>query len=105
MGWVGARDPDNPSGADSHEWDQLGSQCTTDEWLQASESVYSMLGQSLHGRRLPVTLALFGGYRDDHPESVLGLHAMDVARALHHLEKVEEMATYRAEVRAPPSAW
>lgn len=91
-------------GADSHEWDQLGSQCTTDEWLQAAEAVYSMLDPSRLGRRVPVTLALFGGYRDDHPESVLGLHAMDVAQALFHLEKVEEMAGYRAEVR-PPVYW
>jgi acetoin utilization deacetylase AcuC-like enzyme len=92
-------------GADSHEWDQLGHQCTTAEWLQASQLVYGMLARSraeaaAAGRPpVAVTLALFGGYRDDHPESVLGLHAMDLALCLKHLCGVE--LPYDAEVRAP----
>jgi acetoin utilization deacetylase AcuC-like enzyme len=91
-------------GADSHEWDQLGSQCTTEEWLQASQIVYDMIARMRANRAVPVTLALFGGYRDDHPESVLGLHAMDVAQALFHLVGgVKEMGDYRAEVRRPTS--
>ncbi len=88
-------------GADSHEWDQLGSQCTTAEWLEASELVYGTLrrcGERL-GRPVPVTLALFGGYRDDHPESVLGLHAMDLACGLNVL--CDAGLNYEAEVRAP----
>ena len=50
-------------GADSHEDDDLGGQCTTAEWLDASHLVYDMLdrvGQQL-GRPVPLTLALFGG--------------------------------------------
>ncbi len=86
-------------GADSHEWDQLGSQLTTAEWLEASELVYTFIGHISKESPKPVgvTLALFGGYRDDHPESVLGLHAMDTARCLNILGGVE--LDYQAEVR------
>jgi acetoin utilization deacetylase AcuC-like enzyme len=90
-------------GADSHEWDQLGLQCTTAEWLQAGRMVYEMLARCRNqavasGRRpVAVTLALFGGYRDDHPESVLGLHAMDTALCLQILAGVD--VAYEAEVR------
>lgn len=85
-------------GADSHEWDDLGGRCSTQEWLQASEMVYEMLGRCVValGRPVPVALALFGGYRDDHPQSVLGLHAMDMARCLGILCGVE--LDYAAEV-------
>lgn len=86
-------------GADSHEWDQLGHQCSTAEWLAASDMVYAMLRQVRMIRPVAVTLALFGGYRDDHPESVLGLHAMDLQRCLHHLCGVD--VEYAAEVRTP----
>jgi acetoin utilization deacetylase AcuC-like enzyme len=88
-------------GADSHEWDQLGSQCTTAEWLRASDKVYSCLARlnrwEWAPKKVGVTLALFGGYRDDHPESVLGLHAMDVQRCLNNL--CEAHIEYAAEVR------
>lgn len=87
-------------GADSHEWDQLGYQCSTAEWLQASELVYSCLSRiRSKNHRIAVALVLFGGYRDDHPESVLGLHAMDTARALVHLAGIGELAGYAADVR------
>lgn len=90
-------------GADSHEWDQLGHQCTTAEWLQAADLVYTSVAQWSRalGRPVPVTLALFGGYRDDHPESVLGLHAMDTARCLAHLGGLPALHDYAAEVRPP----
>ncbi len=89
-------------GADSHEWDQLGYQCSTDEWLQAAEMVYQTLAAIRRDRaQISVTLALFGGYRDDHPASVLGLHAMDTALALGHLAGAGDLSGYRAEVRSP----
>ena len=84
-------------GADSHEWDQLGGQCTTDEWLRASDIVYEILQVARQFKPVAVTLALFGGYRDDHPASVLGLHAMDAARCLAILGDVK--IDYRAKVR------
>ena len=87
-------------GADSHEWDQLGGQLTTAEWLQASDIVYGSVARMRQTRlHVPVTMALFGGYRDDHPESVLGLHAMDLAKALRHLGGVKSLASYNEEVR------
>lgn len=94
-------------GADSHEWDQLGSQCTTEEWLEASRMVYELINrlnrESWSSKPVGVVLALFGGYRDDHPESVLGLHAMDLAVCLRDVLDVQDpqVRDYRAEVRAP----
>lgn len=74
-------------GADSHEWDDLGGQCTTAEWLEASRRVYRAIrGWSARlARPVPVVLALFGGYRDDAPDSVLELHVADLAIAIEEL--------------------
>lgn len=71
-------------GADSHEWDDLGHQCSTEEWLEASRIVYGAIARwsDALGRQVPVVLALFGGYRDDDPVSVLELHAADLAIGL-----------------------
>lgn len=89
-------------GADSHEWDDLGGRVTTDEWVMASSMVYeSIRSWSVQlGRPVPVVMALFGGYRDDDPSSVLGLHAMDLAQAIHWLADDVELGQFRAEVRA-----
>jgi acetoin utilization deacetylase AcuC-like enzyme len=86
-------------GADSHEWDQLGYQCTTEQWLEAARRIYKMVREVREVRPVPLTLALFGGYRDDHPESVLGLHAMDLAECLKQLHDVS--TGFAAEVRRP----
>lgn len=88
-------------GADSHEWDQLGGQLTTEEWVAAVDLVFVRVRDwSAHlGRPVPVVLSLFGGYRDDHPESVLGLHTMGVARALAWLSGARELFDWRADVR------
>lgn len=88
-------------GADSHEWDSLGHQCSTAEWLQASERIYSMLAEVRTQRAVAVTLTLFGGYRADHPESVLGLHAMDLARCLSLVCGIDDTAvqSYSATVK------
>lgn len=91
-------------GADSHEWDSLGgNQLDTESWLAAVDLVFSVIRDwaKLVGHALPVVLSLFGGYRDDHPESVLGLHAMGVARALVWLADVNELGGYAAEIREP----
>ncbi len=71
-------------GADAHEDDDLGGQCTTADWLEACGLVCGMLdrvGQQL-GRPVPLTLALFGGYREDNFEAVLRLHTADLIRCL-----------------------
>lgn len=74
-------------GADSHVWDDLGGQCTTAEWLEAARLVYRCVADvsCRLGRPVPLVLALFGGYRDDHPASVLELHCADLAIALREL--------------------
>ncbi|MEY4603777.1 MAG: hypothetical protein RIT43_1069 [Bacteroidota bacterium] len=70
-------------GADSHEWDDLGYQCSTSEWIKCSELFYTCIREleSELGFHIPVTLALFGGYRRDHYQSVLSLHAGDIQAA------------------------
>ena len=67
-------------GADSHEWDQLGHQCSTAEWVLCSQVFYRQIQQLEEelGKCIPVTLSLFGGYRDDDYDSVLSLHATDI---------------------------
>ncbi len=89
-------------GADSHQWDQLGHQCTTEEWLEAGRRIYAMVREVRETKPVPLTLALFGGYRDDHPESVLGLHAMDLAECLAQLYGIS--TGFVAEVRSPRGA-
>ncbi|MBE7483628.1 MAG: hypothetical protein HS104_27070 [Polyangiaceae bacterium] len=74
-------------GADSHEDDELGGQCSTEEWLGASRLVYSAIDRwsQVLGAPVPVALALFGGYRSDDPEFVLRLHGADLAIGLETL--------------------
>lgn len=90
-----------PHGSDSHEWDDLGGQCTTDEWLEASRLVYTMVGEASRslGRPVPLVLALFGGYREDDYDSVLSLHAADAALCLSILSG--HPLHYRPEVKQP----
>lgn len=88
-------------GADSHIDDDLGGRLTTAQWLKASEIVYGTInewGKAL-GRPVPVALALFGGYRSDSPESVLELHAADLAIALRELAGVNLNYTPRVAPR------
>ena len=74
-------------GADSHEDDDLRGQCATDEWLECSRLVYGMLRDvsAELGRPVPLTLALFGGYRRDNYKAVLELHAQDLRICLDTL--------------------
>lgn len=72
-------------GADSHEWDDLRGVCTTKEWIKASEIVYDFvieMGRKME-KPLPLTLALFGGYRKDDYQSVLSLHTADLLACLN----------------------
>ena len=45
-------------GADSHEWDDLGFQCTTEEWLKSSELVYKMIYRVSRKLAKPIPLSL-----------------------------------------------
>ena len=74
-------------GADSHEWDDLGSQLTTDEWIKCSEIFYHFvlrLQKDLK-KQIPLSLCLFGGYRKDDYDSVLSLHSADLVKCLNIL--------------------
>lgn len=74
-------------GADSHEKDQLGGQVTTEEWYEASRLVYNMIADvsAKLGRPIPLTIALFGGYRKDNYDAVLELHLGDLQIAYNTL--------------------
>jgi acetoin utilization deacetylase AcuC-like enzyme len=63
-------------GADSHVDDDLGGQLNTQEWMEASVIFSNWVNDTSEklGKRLPVVLCLFGGYRDTDYNAVLNLH-------------------------------
>jgi acetoin utilization deacetylase AcuC-like enzyme len=63
-------------GADSHEDDDIGGGCDTKHWLLCAEIFAEWVNEisAKLGKPLPVTLALFGGYRADNYNAVLDLH-------------------------------
>jgi acetoin utilization deacetylase AcuC-like enzyme len=86
-------------GADSHEDDDMGGYCTTEEWIECSTLFFSWVKQLNIKRKkpLPVTLTLFGGYRMDDYYSVLSLHAADIVECLNIL--CSQKIDYTPEVR------
>jgi acetoin utilization deacetylase AcuC-like enzyme len=74
-------------GADSHEWDELASQLTTEEWVECSRIVYSFIKETENEteKQIPLILSLFGGYRRDDYNSVLSLHTTDLVTCLNIL--------------------
>lgn len=88
-------------GADSHEWDDLGTQCSTAQWLECSEIFYNFIKEiELEtGKKIPIALSLFGGYRKDDYNSVLSLHTADLISCLNILQDAK--INYQHEVRAP----
>lgn len=85
-------------GADSHADDQLGHQCSTDEWVKCATLFWNWVKEmdAKLGRCLPVACALFGGYRDDDYNSVLSLHTADFVECLTNL--LEKDIKYSIEV-------
>ena len=86
-------------GADSHEEDDLGRQCTTEEWLACSELFYNFvkITEQKMGKPIPLALSLFGGYREDDYDSVLSLHTADLVTCLNTL--CGHSLTYQAQVK------
>ncbi|MCB1141525.1 MAG: hypothetical protein H7A24_10005 [Leptospiraceae bacterium] len=81
-------------GADSHEWDDLGGSCNTDEWFRCSELVYGRISELRNEMgNLPVSLSLFGGYRRDDYNSVLNLHIGDLKICLDKLFGIQTKFT------------
>lgn len=89
-------------GADSHIDDDLGGQVNTQYWVKCAEEFYKWVqrvDEKLHalGRPpLPVSMALFGGYRADSYESVLSLHTKDLVLCLNTL--CGQSIAYEAQV-------
>lgn len=76
-------------GADSHKWDDLGYQCSTEQWTECSRKFYnwvSKIDEKLE-KPIPLTLSLFGGYRKDDFDSVLSLHTSDIVNCLNTINK------------------
>ena len=86
-------------GADSHEWDDLGFQCSTEQWLECSTIFWNWV-KSMDkklGRPLPVSCALFGGYRKDDYQSVLNLHTADFVECMNILLNLEVKYTIKVQ--------
>lgn len=90
-------------GADSHEWDELASQLTTEEWIECSRIVYSFIRdiETKTCRQIPLILTLFGGYRKDDYNSVLSLHTADLVTCLnilcgHNIDYIPEVTPRKA---------
>ena len=87
-------------GADSHQDDQLGHQCSTEHWVKCATIFWSWVKKmdTQLGKPLPVACALFGGYRDDDYNSVLSLHTADFVECLTNL--LDKEIKYTIEVVA-----
>ena len=77
-------------GADSHIWDDLRVQETmlnTEDWITAHRMVFQTIRDlsTTIGKPIPLTLSLFGGYRDDDYDSVLNLHILNLQSCLEIL--------------------
>jgi acetoin utilization deacetylase AcuC-like enzyme len=71
------------SGADSLIDDDLGGSVNLDEWLFIKKTIYSELRKLDKGEnKFPTSICLFGGYREDHYESVLDAHIQDLLLCL-----------------------
>lgn len=72
-------------GADSHIDDDLkAGVLTTEQWLECSKMVYRMLEETSEemGKNIPLTLSLFGGYRNDDYDFVLDLHLQSILNSI-----------------------
>jgi len=78
-------------GADSHKDDQLGDQCSTEWWMKCADYFWGWVREmdAKLGRNLPVSCALFGGYRDDDFDSVLSLHTGDLMSCMKYCLKID----------------
>lgn len=74
-------------GADSHLEDDLGGQVNTENWLKCSKVFWSWVGHmdKIMNKPLPVSFALFGGYRHDDYNSVINLHVSDIVIGINAL--------------------
>lgn len=87
-------------GADSHEDDDFSGQVNTDEWLECSTIFYEwvLFMETTHKIKVPVTLTLFGGYRQDDYNSVISLHLGDIITGINILtgSNIEHIVKYKS---------
>ncbi len=74
-------------GADSHIWDDLRvpeSMLNTKDWISAHRMVFQTIRDlsTTLGKPIPLTLSLFGGYRENDYDSVLNLHILHLQSCL-----------------------
>lgn len=72
-------------GADSHEWDDLGTgDLTTEQWIECASLVFNMIkkAEQVLRKPVPLCLTLFGGYRRKDFRSVLSLHTASLCECL-----------------------
>ncbi len=67
-------------GADSHYDDDFGGQVETEQWVQCSEIFWNWVNfmKTEYNIDVPISFALFGGYRKDDYASVISLHMSDI---------------------------
>lgn len=72
-------------GADSNVFDDLGGQVDTEHWTLCSHIFWEWVKymDEVLGRPLPVSFALFGGYRHDDYQSVINLHISDIVTGIN----------------------
>jgi len=76
------------SGADSLEDDDLGSQLSYEEWIDCKKLIYNFIKEISYKKNkpIPITITLFGGYRQDHYNSVLDAHTRDIITCMEILQ-------------------
>jgi acetoin utilization deacetylase AcuC-like enzyme len=93
-------------GADSHIYDDFGGQVDTEHWTLASEIFWDWVkfmddALAKEGRDgVPVSFALFGGYRVDDYQSVINLHISDIVCGINTLIPGAEV-DYKLEYTVP----
>lgn len=84
-------------GADSNISDDYGGQVNTQQWLMCSEVFWkwvTVASDSL-GRPVPVSMSLFGGYREDSYDSVISLHVSDMIIGMNRVFGLDVPYTLR----------
>lgn len=84
------------SGADSLEDDDLGSQLSYEDWIYCKTLVYDMIKETSIelNKPVPIIITLFGGYRQDHYNSVLDAHTQDLIKCISILQ--EKQISYKS---------
>jgi acetoin utilization deacetylase AcuC-like enzyme len=93
-------------GADSHADDDIGGGCNTKHWLLCASLFADWVNEISKeiGKPLPVTLALFGGYRSDNYNAVLDLHLKSLLQCAKTIcqNKIEDNIVIPRKINTSP---